>query len=345
MLTKLYPSSEKMLLPKKLIYEMILKQVSYKPSKTSHDDMKRIFGDFLWQTKGQTCKLNKSYQTHLKGIQKIVLLDNNQALIGGEDDEDVIKVQFDNKIDMKVLKAIPNTRAYDMGKMHNGDIIISVQESHLKMYREKDTIENLHSFSPLKTFGIHVNKDNEILVGISTGLPEKEEEIPKPGKIVVLNCEGSVKRTYEIQNIKNKHSKECCVCPTRIVTNIDNTICFINIFRKNKHGTHDGIVVSIDHNGKRMWTYGEDKFKFCPEDIAIMNSAGCICVLTNANIDILSKDGIYIAHLRTKISDSLDSSSKMSSLAFDKDMNLYVGEKIIQKCKRQSVQIHIFEII
>ncbi|CAC5419067.1 TRIM66 [Mytilus coruscus] len=318
-------------------------QVSYKPSKTSHDDMKGIFGDFLWQIAGQTCKLKKSYQTHLKGIQKVLLLDNNEALIWSENNEDVIKVQFDNTIDIKVLKAIPNTRAYDMGKIQNGDIIISVQESQLKMYREKDTIENFHSFYPLKTFGIHVNKYNEILVGISTGLPDKEEEIPKPGKIVVLNCKGSVKRTYE--NIKNKHSKECCVCPTRIVTNQDNIIYFINIFRKNKQGTHDGIIVSIDHNGKRMWTYGEDKFQFCPEDIAIMNSAGCICVLTNAYTDILSKDGIYIARLQTKIKDSLESNTKISTLAFDKNMNLYAGEKTIQKDKRQSAQIHIFEIM
>ncbi|CAC5358161.1 unnamed protein product [Mytilus coruscus] len=244
---------------------------------------------------------------------------------------------------MKVLKAIPNTRAYDMGKMQNGDIIISVQESQLKMYKEKDTIENFHSFYPLKTFGIHVNKDNEILVGISSGLPEKEEEIPKPGKIAVLNCEGSVKRTYE--NIKNKHSEECCVCPTRIVTNQDNTICFINIFSKNEDRTYGGSIVSIDHNGKRMWTFGEDRYQFCPEDIAVMNSAGCICVLTYDYTDILSKDGIYIAHLQTKITDSLESNTKISSLAFDKNMNLYAGEKTIKKGKRQSAQIHIFEIV
>ncbi|CAC5358162.1 unnamed protein product [Mytilus coruscus] len=51
MLTKLYPSSEKMLLPKKLIYEMILKQVSYKPSKTSHDDMKEYSKIFFGKLK------------------------------------------------------------------------------------------------------------------------------------------------------------------------------------------------------------------------------------------------------------------------------------------------------
>ncbi|CAG2208022.1 unnamed protein product [Mytilus edulis] len=288
----------------------IASQVSYKPSKTSHDDMKGIFMDFLWKMEGQNCKLKKSYQTHLKGIQKIILLDNNQAIIGGENDEDVLKVQFDKRNDMKVLKAIPKTRAYDIGKMQNGDIIISVQEGQLKMYGEKDTSENFHSFYPLKTFGIHVNKDNEILVGISTGLPEKEEEIPKPGKIVVLNCEGSVKRTYE--NIKNEHSKECC---------------------KNEEGTHIGIIVSIDHNGRRMWTYGEDMFQFCPEDIAIMNSAGCICILANANIDILSKNGTYIAHLRAKITDSLKPNIKISSIAIDKDMNLYAGEKQFKKAK------------
>ncbi|XP_052076187.1 tripartite motif-containing protein 75-like [Mytilus californianus] len=339
MLTRLYPSSENKHSPKKSIHQMILKQISYNPKyEITQNDIQQILKHFLQKEKGLAFQMKKSYPTKLKDVSKVLLLDNNQALIASEKDKIVQKINFDNK-DIKVLKTLSETRAYDMAKVQNGDIIISVQESQLKLFSEKDTIEPFHSFSPLKTFGIHVNKDNEILVGISTGLPDREEEISKPGKIVVLNSEGSVKRTYEYD--KKSHSKEFCLCtcPTRIVTNPDKSISFIDILTKNKHGTYDGRIVNIDQEGKLMWTY-EEKYGFRPTEIAMMNTAGCLLVVSAGRaFHILSQNGSVI----TKSNNFNIKDITEISLAVDKEMKLYVGEKNHRNTYRPYVKIHILE--
>ncbi|CAG2201038.1 unnamed protein product [Mytilus edulis] len=215
MLSKLYPSSENMHSPKKSVYQMVLKQISYDPKY----EITQYAIELLIK--------------RFSRAKKVLTLDNNQALIASEKDKIVQKIQFDNE-DIKVLKTLPETTVYDMAKLDNGDILISFQENQLNIFREKnETIELFYSFSPLlKTFGIHVNEENEILVGLSAGFPDEEDKITKPGKIAVLNSEGNVKRTFEYG--KKTDSKEClCTCPTRIVAHLDNTICFIDKITKN----------------------------------------------------------------------------------------------------------------
>ncbi|CAG2208027.1 unnamed protein product [Mytilus edulis] len=338
MLTRLYPLSENKHSPKKSVYQMVLKQISYnQKNEIKQFDIKRLFERFLWEKKGLIFQMKKSYPTKLKGISKVVLLDNNQALIASEKDAIVLKIQFDNK-DIKILKTLPETRAYDMAKFQNGDIIISVQESQLKLFSEKETLKPFHSFSPLKTFGIHVNEESEILVGISSGLPDKEEQISKPGKIVVLSSEGSVKRTYGYD--KKTNSKEfLCTCPTRIVTNQDNTISFIDILKKGEYGFYDGRIVNIDQEGKLKWTY-EEKYGLSPTEIVPMNTASCLLVVT-AGLDFrtLSQNGSVLTesnHLNIKDITEI-------SLAVDKEMKLYVGEKSRHKTFWPYVKFHIFE--
>lgn len=57
-----------------------------------------------------------------------------------------------------------------------------------------------------------MNKETEIVVGISAGIPDEVDEISTPGKIVVLNSKGSIKRQHEFE--QGEYGKQLCVCPT-----------------------------------------------------------------------------------------------------------------------------------
>ncbi|CAG2222102.1 unnamed protein product [Mytilus edulis] len=131
-------------------------------------------------------KLVKTYETSLRGFTKILPLNNNQAIISCWKDEVLQKVSF-GKHNMTVETNYPKIKVDDIAVMKNGDILLSKQESELKLLCEKGAIESFHSFSPFKTFGIHVNNENDIVVGLASSSDGGD------GKIVVLDSNGIVK--------------------------------------------------------------------------------------------------------------------------------------------------------
>ncbi|CAG2208028.1 unnamed protein product [Mytilus edulis] len=185
--------------------------------------------------KGPNFKQTASFETKCKSISKLILMDNSKAVIASYKDEILQRIQFE-KSELKVEQEMSNTKIFDMDIMQNGDILLSVEECELKLFKENEIAEHapFHPFSPLKTFGVHVNRENEIIVGISAGFPNEKDEVSKPGKIVVLNSKGSIKIKHEFD--QGKYRDQLCVCPTRIVTNLDNTICFIDIYKKEYYG-------------------------------------------------------------------------------------------------------------
>ncbi|CAC5358160.1 unnamed protein product [Mytilus coruscus] len=268
-----------------------------------------------------------------------------------------------------VEQELSKTKVFDMDIMPNGNILLSIQECELKLLKGKEIIDHasFHSFSPLKTFGIHVNKNNEIIVGISAGFPSEDQKT-KRGKIVVLNLEGIVKKIHDSAKDKYWNENEWFGCPTRIVTNQDNTICFIDIFEKSyyrdKGQYHDitslemkGRVVGIDQEGELKWTYNGTKHQqfasyifFCPQDIAIIHSTGCILIhefvddYRRPAFHIISQNGNAIGYselYKTELSYEI---KDLRSVAIDKDGKLYLGEDR-EQYRYNKAKIHVLEFI
>ncbi|CAG2201039.1 unnamed protein product [Mytilus edulis] len=286
-------------------------------------------------------------------------MDNRKAIIASYKDEILQSIQFE-KSEIKVEQEISKTKVFDMDIMPNGDILLSVEECELKLLKENEIAEHapFHSFSPLKTFGVHINRENEIIVGISAGFPTEKDEVSKPGKIVVLNSKGSIKRKHEFE--QDEYRNQLCVCPTRIVTNSENTICFIDIFKKAYYGdgydkkiNNKGRIVGIDQEGKVKWIYhgtghqqSSSIYFLCPKDIAVINSAGCILIYDAPikhfqTFHIISQDGSAIAYSDLRLTNLGHKLDDLGSLAIDKDQKLYVGSDETYR----SAKIHIFEFI
>lgn len=183
---------------------------------------------------------------------------------------------------------------------------------------------------------------------------------------MVLNLEGIVKRIHD--SVKDEYWNKWFGCPTRIVTNLDNTICFIDIFKKSyyrdKGRYHDitslemkGRVVGIDQEGGSKWTYNGTKHQqidsnifFCPQDIAIIHSTGCILIYEFVDdyrrpaFHIISQNGDAIGYSELHKTELSYEIKDLRSVAIDKDGKLYLGgDREQYRCHK--AKIHVLEFI
>ncbi|VDI66222.1 Hypothetical predicted protein [Mytilus galloprovincialis] len=277
LLTKTFPTIDNTYSPEEEVHQIKLLQHYFTFQSFK---IKDIFG---YLSKGPGFKLVKTYETSLRGFTKILPLNNNQAIISCWEDEVLQKVNFGKK-NMTVETNYPKIKVYDIAVMKNGDILLSKQEGELKLLCEKGAIESFHSFSPFKTFGIHVNNENDIVVGLASSSDGGD------GKIVVLDSNGIVKRTFE--NDKDKDKLKLISCPLRIVTNVDNSICFIE--KSNNGFSNSGAIVAIDEEGKLKWASTRLGSSFHPADLSIILSSGLIVVTSysyRCNLHVLNQKG------------------------------------------------------
>ncbi|XP_071124117.1 uncharacterized protein [Mytilus edulis] len=293
-------------------------------------EIKQVFG---YLSKGPGLKLVETYQTNFDGFTKILPLDYGQAVISSWNNRVVQEVHFD-KNDMIVRRNYPKTQVYDMAVTQNGKILVSKQESELKLLRAIETIETFHSFTPFKTFGIHVNKENEILVGLASSSHDGD------GRIVVLDSEGTVKRTFE--NDKEKGKSKLFSCPLRIVTNFDSSICFIE--KTNNRFNTRGRLVVINNEGTLKWTSSESGTKFEPVDLSAILSSGLILVTTgsyNTKIHVFNQKGDTVCQISLEQVSNTRHLFRLSSacIAVDSKGMLFVGGG------RKEAQMATFKII
>lgn len=202
LLTKTFPTVDNTYSPDVEVHQIKAQQHYFKFQSFKIEEF------FGYLSKGPGLKLVETYRTNFDGFTKILPLNYGQAVISSWNSRVVQQVRFD-KHNMIVSRNYTKTQVYDMAVTQNGDIIVSKQESELQLLRAIETIETFHSFTPFKTFGIHVNKENEILVGLASSSHDGD------GRIVVLDSEGTVKRTFV--NEKETGKSKLFSCPLRIV--------------------------------------------------------------------------------------------------------------------------------
>ncbi|CAG2232845.1 unnamed protein product [Mytilus edulis] len=134
LLTKTFPAVDNTYSPEEEVHQIKLLQHYFTFQSFK---IKDIFG---YLSKGPGFKLVKTYETSLRGFTKILPLNNNQAIISCWKDEVLQKVSF-GKHNMTVETNYPKIKVYDIEVMKNGDILLSKQESELKLLCEKGAIE------------------------------------------------------------------------------------------------------------------------------------------------------------------------------------------------------------
>ncbi|XP_071154817.1 E3 ubiquitin-protein ligase TRIM71-like [Mytilus edulis] len=204
-----------------------------------------------------------TYQSTFKSVTNILFSSDKTALIGSLNCKILQKVKFENH-NMKIKKEVKITM-YDMAKTMDGKILISAKESDLKIYIKDGKLMTFISFAPLITLGVHVTKDNSIIVGLVAYLtfPAATDSIRK---LLVINSDGD--RQHTIENDKNNH--KMLTYPHRIKT-LRDKIVVVDVI----NDEFEGRVVMLDHGGQLIWTYNgfktinSDQVKFYPGDVAV----------------------------------------------------------------------------
>ncbi|XP_052073389.1 E3 ubiquitin-protein ligase TRIM33-like [Mytilus californianus] len=162
-------------------------------------------------------ELIKKYQSNNKSVTNILFCDDNTALIGSIASRKLQQVKFENdntKVERDV-EIIVN----DMEKTQDGKVIVSFGESDLKLYTSDGTFKTFMAFTPLKTLGVHVTKNNNVIVGLSDSLEVIDTE-NSIRRLVVMNLNGDLQHTIEY----DKDNQRLLSWPYRIKTLNDKIV-------------------------------------------------------------------------------------------------------------------------
>ena len=236
-------------------------------------------------------KVLKSYTTDLSDVSRLVLLDKTTAWISSYTDKIIKKVVIDDKI--QTIKDIP-VQIYDMTLTKSNDILISsINSSDVKLITQSGQVKPFLSVSPLKTTGIHVTHNNDIILGVMEDGDTYKLTDKSCRKIIVFGENKKKKQSYQY----NKHKQRLFTFPYRI-TDVNSDIVVIDLT-----SNQDGRVVVLGKEGGVKWIYQghpqintEDK-PFDPCDIVTTSVSNVIvadCI--NDTLHVISGEGELLTY-------------------------------------------------
>ncbi|XP_052061579.1 uncharacterized protein LOC127701639 [Mytilus californianus] len=211
-------------------------------------------------------KHDSSYTINVQGIDKMgMCIDGSYWASVYNNDKDnsyLIKTTLSRVINWCTTVEV---NVFDMAITTDDTVIASVHMTpEVKRIRKNGKLEEFINVSPLIARGIHVNKENEIILGVrDSGDPFQITE-ESCRKILVFGMDGNQKESYEF----DKKNKRLVTIPRRICTDVNGDIIVIDSMTKETNR-----VLSIARRaGEIKWTYGgEFDFKqqkaFDPNDI------------------------------------------------------------------------------
>ncbi|CAG2222095.1 unnamed protein product [Mytilus edulis] len=299
------------------VYQTKMQQAKFlSDEKDVRSTLQNCFGDIY---RGPEYELVKSFKTNVNDVSNIVHIKKDHALIYSKIDESLQQVKFENN--NILVEKVNNVKIYDMALMENDSIIFSIKTNELKLYNLEGQVETFHCFSSLKTFniyGVHVNRKNEICVGISNS--NYANNCNPTAKVIVFNTEKQVIKTYE----NNRITKEKLFnCPIRIVTNYDDTICVIDL---DSYKSNTGKVVCLEQGGTMKWKYEWSSFlDFEPFDITVTTEGMILVLDLSRNIHCINQDGNVTSYKEFYTSRPMQLPSP-GSLAVDSEGLLLVSQ-------------------
>ncbi|CAC5381595.1 unnamed protein product [Mytilus coruscus] len=269
-------------------------------------------------------------QSTYKSVTSILFCSDKTALIGSFNCKILQKVKFEDH-HMTIKKEV-KMKVYDMAKTMDGKILVSAEESDLKIYIKDRQLMTFISFAPLKTLGLHVTKDNNIIVGLVEYLilPASNDSIRK---LVVINSDRDIQHTIEY----DRDNQKMLTYPHRINT-LNDKIVVVDVINKE----FEGRVVMLDRGGQLLWTYNgcktinSNQVQFYPGDVAI----------TSINMILVTDCENHLIHVLNSAGEAVLSKDVKSlgidlplSLSIDKNEVLWVGCNTCTEDKNRTAKI------
>ncbi|XP_063431640.1 E3 ubiquitin-protein ligase TRIM71-like [Mytilus trossulus] len=259
--------------------------------------------------------------------------EDNTAFMGSYSGLTLQKVTFKNrkiKVEREVKIAV-----FDMAWTKDGEILISSAESDLHLYTKDNKLKTFKSFSPWRTLGVNVTKDNKILVSLV------ESFFPKPTedkRLVIMNQDGDIQHTIDY----DKDNQRMFTYPGRIKA-LKDKIVVLDLMNKNSEGR----VMMIDYGGLLHWTYNgynnsnSSQAKFYPSDCAITSADKIlVCDLDNHLIHVLNSAGKIIVCKNVK---TLELELPFC-LSIDNNDLLWIGCLALKDGKKQNAKISCIKL-
>ncbi|XP_063405842.1 E3 ubiquitin-protein ligase TRIM71-like [Mytilus trossulus] len=283
-------------------------------------------------------ELVDTFQINNTGVPIILSCNDNSAFIGSRSGEKLQKVKFENH-EIKVEQEI-QIKVNDMARTQDGELLVSTEESDIKLYNKDNKFKRSTDFSPLKPSCVHVDKDNRIIVGLVEPfavvfIRPSNDSIRR---LVVMNRDGDIQ--HKIEHDKDNH--KLLTFPSRIST-FKSKILVVDIINDDTHGR----VVMLDYGALLHWTYtgcksiNSNPDKFYPRDVSI-SSTDMILVsdCLNHAIHVLNQHGEVFVCKEVKILGI----EFPSSLDIDKTDVLWIGCNTRATDKSKKAKIHCVKL-
>ncbi|VDI71932.1 Hypothetical predicted protein [Mytilus galloprovincialis] len=267
---------------RKYIYQMKLQQSKVNMClKDVETSLQNVFGAL---DSGPKYEFQHVLKPDLKDLSKFLCYEKDRMIFSSVTEALLQQVKIENN-DIVVEKQHNGIKVYDMALMKNGKVLLSMKSSKLNIWDCEGKLGLFQSFNTFDTYGICVGKENEILVGLSSS--NVVNELDTSGKVLVLNAEKQVVKTYEHDK---KTKQKLFKCPLKIVINYEKSICVIDV---DNNMRDDGRVLCLNPEGTLNWKYkGSNSRIFKPYDLAT-NSEGLMFVLdTSGMIHCVNQEGI-----------------------------------------------------
>ncbi|VDI63861.1 Hypothetical predicted protein [Mytilus galloprovincialis] len=197
------------------------------------------------QDKQIRIKAIREYTTELSQVIHIIQCSDNAFWIHDYDPDKIQKVTLQPDSSLKVLQELKDY-ARCTSLTRNGDLLISDLTSNLKILKgnEKKLTISKYNFKSYDVDAIHVNKENQLIVGAVKKLPI-DYSVPGGGVVMVMNMEGNHQAKYEF----DKNNKPLFTYPIHITTTNNGNIFIIDWIAEDNRGRvvtlEKGTVVNI----------------------------------------------------------------------------------------------------
>ncbi|VDI63860.1 Hypothetical predicted protein [Mytilus galloprovincialis] len=192
-----------------------------------------IFGtiqDEIHKDKIIRIKAIKEYTTELGLVVNIVQCSENTFLIHDSDPDIIQKVTVRPDSTIKVLSQI-NERAHKTALTRNGDLLISDLTPKLKIIIGNGKTTSKYIFKPFLVQSIHINNENQLIVGAVKKLPV-DYPVPGGGVVMVMDMDGNHVAKYEF----DKKNEPLFTDLRDIITTKNGKIFIIDIITDDSRG-------------------------------------------------------------------------------------------------------------
>ncbi|XP_052064400.1 uncharacterized protein LOC127704398 [Mytilus californianus] len=167
------------------------------------------------------------------------------------------------KSSIKILQTLKKS-IFDFATNKDGEILfIEYDTNKIQLLSPAGEVNTVLDISPMKPLAIHVNKDNEVIVGIREQGPPFPVQDFSVRQVIIFGSDYQRKITLEFDKKGNKLFRYAL----RIRTDSKNVVYVSDRFDNDGNGR----IVAVDRNGRLKFTYDGQTYSetFQPQGITI----------------------------------------------------------------------------